>query len=187
LLTLILGPLAGVSTTYLQCATIKALYDQHTQNKSFSESFKHALKFPVTFFNNAMNTGEKYCSALLNSERIPSTERIPSSFIINTTIFFRTMHMIAESIYGFLPYDTQSDRKGDGERIWQILLGKQPPTFKVDSGAAAVGVMAVPVAIGAMKAIYKKVSQKSDQLEVKGSPQTDDALSSIINTGKNTP
>lgn len=164
----LLGPIAGVSTTYLQCAAIKALYDHRTQNKSFTENFKQALKFPITFFTNIMNDSEKGISSYLNKKPLPPSnqEKItPDAFIVNAVIFFRTMHMIAESIYGFLPYDTGSQSKGDGEKIWHALLGKQPPTFKVDLGAAAVAVMATPVAIGAMKAVYKKINEKSGKNE----------------------
>lgn len=192
LLTLVLGPIAGISTTYLQCVAIKAWHDHDhdTQNRSFSEHFKLALKYPITFFTNAMNASEKRCSSWLNKKPLPPSNQekaTPGSFMVNTIIFFRTMHMIAESIYGFLPYDTGNDRKSDGESIWHTLLGKQPSTFKIDLGVAAVGIMATPMAIGAMKAIYKKVYEKNDNLEAKDSFQTDDASFSNINIEKNTP
>jgi len=165
LLMVALGPIAGITSTYFQCVAIKALYDHHIQNKSFAESWNQALKFPSTFFNNAMNTGEKYCSALLNSQSMPSAEKKPSSSIINTLLFFRTVDMIAEAIYGFLPYKMPDNQTGDGELIWQMLLGKQPPTFEVRLYTAAVAIMAAPVAIGALKALYKKVNEKYSTTE----------------------
>jgi hypothetical protein len=162
----VLGPVAGVSTTYLQCTAIKALRDHWIQDKPLSECFKHALKFPITFFAAAVKRGEECCSSWLNAQPLPAESEFEIddkkliSLGTNTLIFMRMIRMIQEPIYGFLPYKLEGDTPGDGERIWHTLLGQQPPTFKVDLTAAAVCVMAAPVALGAMKAIYKKTIEK---------------------------
>ena len=98
-----------------------------------------------------------------------STEKKPSSFIINTLLFFRTLGMIAESIYGFLPYEqsttiNDTEVKGDGEKLWQILLGSQPPTFKINLYAAAIGVMSAPLIIGVMKGLYKELRRLKSEI-----------------------
>lgn len=156
----LLGPITGVSTTYLQCAIIKALRDSCLENKSFSECFKPALKFPITFFNNAIKKGKKYWAYAIEAkdQSHDAKEEIltsPEEIAINTVLFMRIMYLIMESIYGFLPYETSGEIKGDGEKIWNTLLGSQSPTFKVNLTATALAAMSVPYIIGAIKAQKK--------------------------------
>ena len=163
-ITILLGPVTGVFTTYLQCTIIKALHDSLLQNKPFSECFKQALKFPITFFNNAIKMGKKYWSYMIEEkawphnteEKMPTTpERTSISFAVNTILFTRIMYMIIESIYGFLPYKPSGEIEGDGKRIWHMLLGSQSPTFNVNLGIAAFAVMSAPFIMGAIKAEKK--------------------------------
>jgi hypothetical protein len=177
LFTILAGPLAGVSATYAQGVALKTFNEYMHNKKSLREALYEGLKFPATFFSNAVKTGEKYTSAIMNPQSTnPITNKTITALTIDAVLFLRMKEIVEDSIVGFTPYH----RPGftyDGEIIWNLLLGARAKMFTWGNLAYATlhATMGVPYLIGAAKALYKKFTTPSaqpSQSQQHQSPQT---------------
>lgn len=159
LLTTLAGPLAGISATYIQIIALKML-DEHMHNKSLRTSLHEGLKFPITFFINAVKTGKKYGSMMLNLQSTSALKnKTLTEFTIDGLLFLRMGRLVGESIYGLLPYYDQSVI-GDGEKIWKTIFGPHVPTFTGNLAGITLVIISSPYIIGAAQAVYEKVYKK---------------------------
>jgi len=149
LFTKLAGPATGVFITCIQSISLN-ITKEYLENKSFSTSFNKSLYFPITFFPNAINTGLTYGSMLINTQSINLLSSNPLITLhINIILFSRMGRIIAESIYGFLPYDCEYENTpGDGEEIWKMIFGKKCPTFKGNLVYITLTILLIPYIIG---------------------------------------
>lgn len=162
LLATLAGPLTGTATTYTQMVALKVL-DGYMHNKSLSESLYEGLKTPITFFTNAMETGKKYTSIIMNQQSTNSlTNKSITSLAIDELLFARMGRLVLESIYGLLPYKPRNvpdhpDILGDGEKVWKMIFGPNIPTFTGKLTHMVLATMVSPYIIGAAQAVYQKI------------------------------
>lgn len=162
LLTTLAGPLIGTSTTYAQMVALKVL-DGYMHSKSLSESLYEGVKYPITFFTNAMETGKKYTSMIIDQQSADSlTDKSITSLAIDELLFARMGRLVLESIYGLLPYKVgnvpgRPDILGDGEAIWKMIFGPNIPTFTGKLTRMVLATMVSPYIVGAAQVVYKKI------------------------------
>jgi hypothetical protein len=173
-LTTILGPIAGIFTQYVQSGAIQFLHDSLLQKKSFSENFVSALKAPITITQKIIAKSEELFSSMINSKQRTQKKEKPMvtsdeprlTSIKNQLQSMLMLAMFQQFIYGFLPNKLSGEIEelkssiSDGESIWRQLLGSEP-TFFIDPSWATNGLALGLVAIGAMKAIWKKYTEKN--------------------------
>ncbi len=143
------GPLAGLSITYIQIIGLN-MAKGYLEKQPLSLSFNKGLKYPITFFPAAINTGIKYGSLLINPQSINLLNlNAFISLYLDIFLFSRMGRIIGESIYGLLPYHIRyHGNPGDGEKIWKKLFGENVPTFKGNLVYITFALLFLPYIIG---------------------------------------
>lgn len=120
--TVLGGPLAGMTCTYVQTIIFKTL-DEYMHNESLRTSFCKGLKAPITFFDLTKRIEEIEIQS--NNVSIKNL----ATLIVNGLLFLRVANLGEQSICGLTPFygllsklNLIPEHTSDGEKLWKMIL-----------------------------------------------------------------